>query len=105
MGLVNFKLANLSVDMESADKITNAEIRHRAEQYVVLITEAIRDINRELQDQNANKRRLEFRKANINNLKDACLGNFKNRLEIYVRNIKGVKSSSGTIAANNCFCL
>ena len=78
---VNFKLANLSVDMESADKITNAEIRHRAEQYVVIITEAIRDINRELQDQNANKRRLEFRKTNINNLKDACLGNFKNRKE------------------------
>jgi hypothetical protein len=78
---VNFKLGNLSGDMENTEKVTNVEIRHRAEQYVVLITESIRDINRELQDQNANKRRLEFRQASVNNLKDACLGNFKNRKE------------------------
>ena len=72
---INFKLSNLTVDMENVDKITNSEIRHRAEQYVVVITEAIRDINRELQDQKANKRRLQFRETNIKNLKNSCLGN------------------------------
>merc|ERR1711907_469898 len=40
---VNFKLGSLSGDMENTEKVTNAEIRHRAEQYVVLITESIRD--------------------------------------------------------------
>ena len=44
-------------DMANAIDISNAEIRHRAEQYVVVITESIRDVNRELQDQKANKRR------------------------------------------------
>ena len=76
---INFKLDNLSKDMTNADDISNAEIRHRAEQYVVVITESIRDVNRELQDQKANKRRLQFRETNIKNLKNACLGNFKNR--------------------------
>ena len=76
---INFKLDNVSKDMDNAEDISNAEIRHRAEQYVVVITETIRDINRELQYQQANKRRLQFRETNINNLKKACLGNFKNR--------------------------
>jgi hypothetical protein len=78
---INFKLDNLSKDMANAEDISNAEIRHRAEQYVVVITESIRDVNRELQDQKANKRRLQFRETNIKNLKNACLGNFKNRKE------------------------
>ena len=78
---INFKLDNLSKDMVNVEDISNGEIRHRAEQYVVVITETIRDINRELQYQQANKRRLQFRETNINNLKKACLGNFKNRKE------------------------
>ena len=78
---IQFKLENLKTDMEGTDKIDNKEIRHRAEQYVVVITESIRDINRELQDMSADKRRLEFRKKNIDNLKSACHGNFKNRKE------------------------
>jgi len=76
---INFKLDNLSKDMANAEDISNAEIRHRAEQYIVVITESIRDVNIELQDQKANKRRLQFRETNINNLKNSCLGNFKNR--------------------------
>ena len=78
---IQFKLDNLQKDMKNAQDIDNKEIRHRAEQYVVVITETIRDVNNDLQDMNANKRRLGFRKSNIDNLKKACHNNFKNRKE------------------------
>ena len=82
---LNCRLTDFDKDMTNSENITNEEIRHRAEQYVVVLTESIRDINKELQNQKANKRRLEFRKSSIQNLKGACYDNFKQK-----------KTSSGT---------
>ena len=76
---LNFKIDNLSKDMLNTENVANGEIRHRAEQYVVLLTESIRDVNTELQNQKASKRRLEFRKSSIGNLKGACHDNFRQR--------------------------
>ena len=76
----DYKLANLGEDLGS-DSVTIGEFRKRVEQYIVVCTEAIRDVNAEIEKKKCDLKRLNFRSQCVTNLKQATARSLKHKRE------------------------